>query len=1053
MGRGSQEVTRLKIKWVQKKSVKSHFSHKFFSLLILSLALSLSVGHLHAQEPKVIYLYDDLGRLVRVVNENNECATYEYDAVGNLLSITRGTNCLQPPTIDTLSQDTANAGDTTCITIRGTNFLGATVTTDNPDVQISRVRVSETSIEVCLVISPFATLGTARIIVTTIAGVVERAITINGRTLVITQNTSIGRFDRSFEGTDLTIQGPATVTIDGPHRFRSLTLRNNAVVTHPATTGISTSKLDLTVDTALTIDATSRIDVTALGFLAGGKSGNPFPGNPFNNSGMTVGFQRGSSGRSGGSYGGLGGSSGEGSASPVYGDFRNPNDPGSGGASFAGAAGNGGGLIRIVAQTLQLDGMIKADGETPANYAGGSGGGLRIDVGTLKGLGSISSNGSTGQRDNGGGGGGGRIAIYYQNVTGFDFTRVNAFGGLGNAAPNGGAGTIYLQGPARESGELIADNNNMASPSLSTPLIPTVLGQLNLTHLRVKRAAKLRVDDTVNLADTLEVSLSSELTLVTNHLSASTMNVTGSSLITHLFTTASASFKVDISASTLTVDATSKIDVTGRGFLGGGKPGNPFPADFGGSGMTVEFQRGSTGQSGGSYGGLGGSSGRSDRPESLRSAGPVYGDFRDPNEPGSGGASFSGPGGSGGGLIRIVVQTIQLDGAIKTDGETPTFFGAGSGGGIRIDVETLRGTGTISANGGTGQRDNGGGGGGGRIAIYYQDVVGFDLSKVTAFGALGNAAPNGGAGTIYLQGPARESGELIADNNNVAALTQSTPILSTPSGLMALTNLRVKRAARMRVDDEANFTGTLEVSFGAEFISAKRVLGSTIDVNNGAVITQLPTTATAFFKVDLNTSTLTVDATSKIDVIGRGFLGGGKPGNPYLQSYNNSGMTVGFQRGSTGQSGGSYGGLGGSSSGSSNPVYGDFRDPNDPGSGGAALFGPAGSGGGLIRIVAQTLQLDGMIKADGETPVNYAGGSGGGIRIDVGTIRGTGQVTANGGAGQRDNGGGGGGGRIAIYYQDAAGFDLNRITAFGGTGNSAPNGQDGSVITQQQVFP
>jgi len=49
----------------------------------------LGMTPLAAQEQKVIYLYDDLGRLVRVIDENNECATYEYDAVGNILSITR----------------------------------------------------------------------------------------------------------------------------------------------------------------------------------------------------------------------------------------------------------------------------------------------------------------------------------------------------------------------------------------------------------------------------------------------------------------------------------------------------------------------------------------------------------------------------------------------------------------------------------------------------------------------------------------------------------------------------------------------------------------------------------------------------------------------------------------------------------------------------------------------------------------------------------------------------------------------------------------------------
>ena len=64
--------------------------------------------------------------------------------------------------------------------------------------------------------------------------------------------------------------------------------------------------------------------------------------------------------------------------------------------------------------------------------------------------------------------------------------------------------------------------------------------------------------------------------------------------------------------------------------------------------------------------------------------------------------------------------------------------------------------------------------------------------------------------------------------------------------------------------------------------------------------------------------------------------------------------------------------------------------------------------------MAQTLQLDGAIKVDGDNgkpDCCAGGGSGGGIRIDVGTLSGTGQITANGGnrAGSGADGGGGGG--------------------------------------------
>jgi len=276
---------------------------------------------------------------------------------------------------------------------------------------------------------------------------------------------------------------------------------------------------------------------------------------------------------------------------------------------------------------------------------------------------------------------------------------------------------------------------------------------------------------------------------------------------------------------------------------------------------------------------------------------------------------------------------------------TENNAGGGSGGGIRIDVGTLQGLGSIDANGGTGGV-SGGGGGGGRVAVYYQSITTFDLSKITASGGTGDV--NGGAGTIYLQGPGRESGELIVDNNDVPSSTVSTPIIPFPTGQLNLTFLRVRRGAHARVDDEIS-VNTLEVAFGPGFSGltlGKRVIAQTIDLHDEGFITHLPATATEFFKVDLNAETITIDATSRIGVAGRGFLGGNQPGN----LFGANGMTVGFAAGSTGRSGGSYGGLGGSSSGSSNPVYGDFRDPNEPGSGGATFGVPTGSGGGLVRI-------------------------------------------------------------------------------------------------------
>ncbi|MBI4522524.1 MAG: hypothetical protein HY695_01790 [Deltaproteobacteria bacterium] len=207
-------------------------------------------------------------------------------------------------------------------------------------------------------------------------------------------------------------------------------------------------------------------------------------------------------------------------------------------------------------------------------------------------------------------------------------------------------------------------------------------------------------------------------------------------------------------------------------------------------------------------------------------------------------------------------------------------------------------------------------------------------------------------------------------------------------------------------------------------------------------------TATAGYKVDISANSLTIDSTSKVDVASRGFLGGKQPGNPFGRY----GMTLGFQSGSTGTSGGSYGGLGGASEGSPNPTYGDLRNPNEVGSGGATSTHPSGlggNGGGLVRISAGTFQLDGSILANGAGGIyEGAGGSGGGIRLEVGTLRGAGLIAANGGNGIY--GSGGGGGRIAIYYQDLSGFNLSRVTAVGGYGGGGrPGGQNGSILVER----
>ena len=57
--------------------------------LVLVLAGVLLLLGVDLARADIVYLYDDLGRLVRVIRDDGEAASYYYDAVGNILQVTR----------------------------------------------------------------------------------------------------------------------------------------------------------------------------------------------------------------------------------------------------------------------------------------------------------------------------------------------------------------------------------------------------------------------------------------------------------------------------------------------------------------------------------------------------------------------------------------------------------------------------------------------------------------------------------------------------------------------------------------------------------------------------------------------------------------------------------------------------------------------------------------------------------------------------------------------------------------------------------------------------
>ena len=604
---------------------------------------------------------------------------------------------------------------------------------------------------------------------------------------------------------------------------------------------------------------------------------------------------------------------------------------------------------------------------------------------------------------------------------------------LGDGSP-GRAGTLTLSGS-----------------TLNITGSITASGDLTTT------GSTLNAMDTITIDGSLE-STKSSMTFSKKIHVAGNVTLLGQSLLTHFFATTTSESRLELSVSgAMSVDATSKIDVTGRGYLGAWKSGN------GNIGRTLgnSDNGGSYGGGGGSYGGLGGFNPAPTGTDYGGFVGSTYGHLANPNELGSGGGTsfYWSSGSNGGGLVQIKAGSLELNGNIRADGESINCWGNnGSGGGIRIETGALNGSGLISARGGV---SNGcGGGGGGRIAISYGEMT-LPVGNVAANG--GSGTPNGGAGTIYLKSTSDATDRLIVDNRNLDTGEGSTVLLSQGalnqgvlpgSGMNRFGSVSIINKGRLSSQD--GFTVAGDVVVNDATLVTNGISANRLTIQNTGMLRHWPTTLTSEGRLELSVvGVMTIDATSKIDVTGRGYLGAWRSDN------GNSGRTLGNSDngGSYGGGGGSYGALGGFNPAPSGIVYGGFVgstygdpvNPNELGSGGGTIFkrNSGSNGGGLVRVSAGSLELNGNIQADGESITCWGNnGSGGGVRIVAGMVSGSGLISARGGV---SNGcSGGGGGRIAIYC-DTMTLPNANITATGGKGN--PGGSVGSIVLATHSMP
>ena len=260
------------------------------------------------------------------------------------------------------------------------------------------------------------------------------------------------------------------------------------------------------------------------------------------------------------------------------------------------------------------------------------------------------------------------------------------------------------------------------------------------------------------------------------------ISLASSSTINQQTSTGTTEYSLEINASGLSIDGSSQINASGKGYQTGLAPNYNFRT-FGNVNVPNVANSGAgdaNTQVGGSHGGRGGGNGG-------HSANEVYGSFYNPWESGSSSPTTPGwTGGPGGGIIRInlnggpatfVGNGPSGNGSIVANGIGSGYNMGGAGGSVYLNAGSISATGTLTGSNGIIQANGGsanGGGGGGRIAIFYTALSSTGnliypstafFSKVTAFGGTGGIG--GGAGTVYLKNTISQTyGDLIVNNNS-----------------------------------------------------------------------------------------------------------------------------------------------------------------------------------------------------------------------------------------------------------------------------------------------
>ncbi len=329
---------------------------------------------------------------------------------------------------------------------------------------------------------------------------------------------------------------------------------------------------------------------------------------------------------------------------------------------------------------------------------------------------------------------------------------------------------------------------------------------------------------------------------------------------------------------------------------------------------------------------------------------------------------------------------------------------------------------------------------------------GFTLSvsnNITIIGKPGWGGWGAGNQETYLElsnGVISCGGDLLISNANImlvrGAYTNGRPVIDVKGNLIMTNGSRIFFYSGPTNDgkDYGSYIGvsnTLAISSNAALCLASH------PTNGGSPLIRVGTLYLAP-SVDTNSGTATnYSAWIRADNGGyAGYwvpsMGGGAKTNGHGPGKGNS--TIG----------GGYGGRGGGPTSSVYGLtYGDSNAPVHPGSSGGTYmyYGPTLGGGGVVRIEAERVELNGLISANGYPAWNgeSGGSAGGSIFIKVRYLYGIGgALLAKGGNGYLSTGCGGGGRICVLRLHDYSSGIITDVSP--GNPASAAPGEAGTVV-------